>query len=101
MPKKFGFDKRRAQLSDRINAGHISRDEAMDIIESPVYKSKNDERKEYDYFISKIGLSEEEFENIMSLPITSHYSFSTNQIYGSFLEKTLTKIYRFIKKIFK
>jgi hypothetical protein len=35
LPTKFGVDKRRAHLSDRIRNGEMTRDEALTVIETP------------------------------------------------------------------
>lgn len=89
LPKKFNIDKRRAHLSSLICSLQITRDEALEIITKPVYN--NDELKEeYEYIVKKLKLSSKKFEEIMSLPIKSHFDFPT-------MEKS--KTYSFLNKL--
>ena len=66
LPKKFKIDKRKAHLSCLVmSTGEVSRQEALDILKKPTADSKMiTEDKEY--VIKKLGISEEEFEEIMS-----------------------------------
>lgn len=65
LPKKFGFDKRRAHLSNQILAGRITRAEALVEIAKSPYASKELEADDRTYAIKKLGLTEDEFEQIM------------------------------------
>lgn len=99
LPKKFGFDKRRAHLSDRINSGHISRGEALRILDNPVYASREEEKSEYAYVINKLGFSEKDFELIMQTPPKPHTIFTTKGLYGSFLDRFILLLLRWRRKI--
>jgi N-acetyl sugar amidotransferase len=60
MPKKFGYEKRRAHLSSLIMTGQLTRQEAMERISRP----ELDERfitHEFEYVAHKLGLSVDEF----------------------------------------
>jgi N-acetyl sugar amidotransferase len=92
LPKKFGIDKRRAHLADQINANHKSREEAVEILQGSVYSSLQKEKKEYDYVVKKLGLSHEEFDEIMESKIKSHYDYPTNKPYGNTWDKIFLKI---------
>lgn len=92
LPKKFGIDKRKAHLSDQINAGHISREKACEILELPVYSSPDEEKREYDYVVKKLAISKDEFDDLMSKPPKSHFDFGVNQPYGNLFDKLLLKI---------
>ena len=107
LPNKFGFDKRRAQLSDLINSKQITRKEAIIQLSKPVYLTPDDELREYEYFINKIGLSTSQFDSIMATPIKSHYDYPFNQPDGPLLDRFFVKIlmflrpfYRYIKEVF-
>ena len=91
LPKKFGFDKRRAHLSDQINSGHITRDKALEIIQTPVYKNVDEEKKEYAYVVKKIGLTPQEFETIMTAPVKSHYDYPVDQLYGNLFDRIVLR----------
>ena len=65
LPQKFGIDKRYGHLSDLINSGQISREEALQEIGKPacpVEVAKSD----IAYAIKKLGLSQAEFETILN-----------------------------------
>lgn len=66
LPKKFGFDKRRAHLSNMICAGHVTRAEALAEIARPPYADAALEQQDRAFVIKKLGLTEREFEEIMS-----------------------------------
>ena len=67
LPKKFGIDKRWAHLSDLINSGQLTREEALEEVVEPVAPEDmlEQDRK---YVIKKLGLTEDEFEAMMQLP---------------------------------
>lgn len=68
LPKKFGFDKRKAHLSSLIVSGQISRREAiLQLEQNPYDETTIEEDKEY--VAKKFGISVEEFHKIMALPI--------------------------------
>ncbi len=65
LPRKFGFDKRKCHLSSLICAGEVSRDQALAILAEPPYPVAEQERDRA-YVVKKLGLSEGEFDAIMS-----------------------------------
>lgn len=63
MPRKFGYEKRRAHFSSLILTGQMTRDEALERISKP----ELDEqflKQEFEYVASKLGLSVEELETL-------------------------------------
>lgn len=67
LPEKFGIDKRRAHLSSMINAGIITRDTALTELEQPIYPPEL-LREDKEFFLKKMGLSNQDFEVIMTRP---------------------------------
>jgi N-acetyl sugar amidotransferase len=67
LPRKFNIDKRRAHYSNLVMSGQLTREEALRLIEEPVY-SESGLQDDRAYAIKKLGLSEAEFEAIMALP---------------------------------
>ena len=59
LPAKFGIDKRRVHLSDRIRNGEITRDEAEQAMAQAAY-SPEELRTESEYVRKKLGFTEEE-----------------------------------------
>ena len=67
LPRKFGIDKRYGHLSDLINAGQLSRDDALRELEAPPYPPA-DQEQDIAYVIKKLGLTRQEFDQIMVAP---------------------------------
>jgi N-acetyl sugar amidotransferase len=72
LPKRFGFDKRLAHYSSLIVAGEMSRDEALELLETQNYP--DDLRKQdHEFMAKKLGISTSLLEEIIASP-TKHYS---------------------------
>jgi len=63
LPRKFGFDKRRAHFSSLILTGQMTRDEALDRI-SKSELSQEYLEKEFDYIADKLDLTRVELQKI-------------------------------------
>ena len=74
LPVKFGVDKRKAHFSSLILAGQMTRAEALEELKTNPYTPEQ-AREDKEYVIKKFGLTAEEFENIMKLPVKSHYDY--------------------------
>ena len=86
LPQKFGIDKRRMHLSSLIHSGQMTRKEALLEIKQEIYpRDKMLEDKKY--FLNKLELTEREFENIMKLPVKSHFDYPNNQRFWGLLKK--------------
>ena len=71
LPKKFNIDKRKAHYSCLIlSTGEISREKALEMLKNPAADLKMMEEDKA-YVIKKLGITEEEFERIMHLPVKS------------------------------
>lgn len=95
LPEKFGIDKRRAHFSTLINSGQMTREHAMEEMKKPLYEYENAKRDEKEYVIKKLGLTNEEFENIMMLPPKSYKSYPNDDLFI----KRLVFLYVFVKKL--
>jgi N-acetyl sugar amidotransferase len=78
LPSKFGVDKRRVHLSDRIRNGELSRDEALAIVSQPPY-SADELRVEGDYVRKKLGFDEAEWDAILAAPPQPHTAYATSR----------------------
>lgn len=94
LPKKFGIDKRKSHYSTLICAGELSRKEALELMKQPAYDTVKLEIDK-DYVIKKFGLTAEEFETLMKLPIKKHTNYPS---YMNYYQK-LRPIYKMIKQI--
>lgn len=66
LPRKFNIDKRRAHYSSLIHSDQISRDEALQLMNDPVYPPQKLE-EDREYVIKKLGLNGQ-FDQIMDAP---------------------------------
>ena len=93
LPRKFGIDKRRVHLSDRIRNGELTRDEALRIIARPLY-APDELRRESDYVRKKLGFNEAEWDAIMTSPPRSHRDFASDRRYAGPILLTLKSLRR-------
>lgn len=63
LPRKFGFEKRRAHFSSLILTGQMTRDEALDRISKPEL-SEEFLQKEFEYVADKLDLTKDELQKI-------------------------------------
>ena len=89
-PKKFKVDKRKSHLSSMIVSGQLTREEALKLLEEPMYDNKL--MSEYIEIIKhEMNISDEEFEALMSAPAHQH----TDYKYGKY------RVLKFFKKVAK
>lgn len=77
LPKKFNIDKRYGHLSDLINAGQLSREQALDELQKPTY-SLEDQAADRSYVLKKLGMTDSEFAEIEALPEKSFHAFKNS-----------------------
>ena len=99
LPRKFHIDKRKAHLSTLICSGQMSKAEALQELEKPLYDPAA-LASDKAYVLKKLGLTAEDFEAIMQMPVRRHEEFKTDthlrEGYMNLLKKT-EKIRRIIK----
>lgn len=61
LPKKFGYEKRRAHFSSLIMTNQYTREEAIDRLKSPELTA-SELKKEFEYVCSKLDITEEELQ---------------------------------------
>lgn len=77
LPVRFGFDKRKAHLSSLILAGQMSRDSAIVELQSLPY-DPNEIEAEKGYICKKLGITVDEFEELMRLPLRTYRDYPSN-----------------------
>lgn len=65
LPKKFGYDKRKAYLSSLILTEQMSRQEALDTLKQDPY-DESEALKDLEYIANKLDMTKEEFINLMN-----------------------------------
>lgn len=74
MPRKFGYEKRRAHFSSLIMTGQMTREQALERIAKP---ELSDEfmKNEFKYVANKLGLSVDELQQIFEQPNKSYRDY--------------------------
>lgn len=75
LPRKFGYDKRKPHLSTLVMTGQMTRDEAMARMDEIAYPSQRDLDADKQYFLKKMGWSEEKFEAYLARPEVPHDAY--------------------------
>jgi N-acetyl sugar amidotransferase len=91
LPRKFGYEKRRAHFSSLILTGQMTRDEALERISKPEL-SEDLLQKEFDYVADKLDLTREELQNIFEGKNKTFYDYKTKIWLIGLGTKVLTKI---------
>jgi N-acetyl sugar amidotransferase len=77
LPKKFGYDKRRAHLSSLILSGQMTREEALRELQQPTY-DEDLQQQDKAYVAKKLGFTPDEFEVVLTQPNRQHQEFGTD-----------------------
>jgi N-acetyl sugar amidotransferase len=95
LPKKFGYDKRRAHYSSLICSREMARTEALEELKQEPYPVEL-QKQDRDYLLKKFNLTNGEFEEIMNLPKRSYWDYPS---YGkSFYQNPLFKVANAIRR---
>ena len=78
LPKKFGFDKRKAHLSSLIVSDQETRENALEQLEHPDY-SPELERQDHEFIAKKLGVSVAEFDSIIAKPPVDHLEYPNSK----------------------
>lgn len=73
LPRRFGVDKRLAHYSSMILAGQMTREEALQALEAPMFTTI-DLEIEKDFFSRKLRIGADQVERFMTMPIRDHAS---------------------------
>lgn len=84
LPVKFGVDKRKAHYSDLIMNGEVTREQALSILNEPLYDPIELER-DREYVCKKLGFSDEEFEAYLRAAPVPHDAYPSNAAFGAHL----------------
>lgn len=78
LPRRFGYEKRRAHFSSLIMTGQMTRDQALDRISHP----EMDERflkQEFEYVSNKLGLSVNQLQQLFELPKKTYRDYKNKR----------------------
>jgi hypothetical protein len=106
LPEKFGFDKRRPHLSSQIVAGEISREKALEVLNSSTYPSASLLAIDRQMVKSKLGLTESDLEHYLKRPARPHTEFKTDKLLANVvpallhLRRWITQALRAVRNAF-
>ena len=95
LPIKFGFDKRKAHLSNLIVSNQLTKDSALQELAKELYNIKELENDK-EYVCKKLDITFEEWDKIMNLPLKRHQDYKSD--YNKLWYKTYLKIRGIFKK---
>ena len=78
LPEKFGVDKRKAHLTNLIYSGQVTKEEALAELAQPAYEP-GQLREDREFVLKKLGLSGEEWEELMARPVRRHAEFAAER----------------------
>lgn len=97
LKEKFGYDKRKAHLASLICSGQMSREDALSELSQPAI-NPSILKDDLQFFIKKMGFTEEEFTKIMKEKPVPHEHFKS---YASFEYPAFKKLLKFLVAIKK
>jgi N-acetyl sugar amidotransferase len=81
LPRRFGYDKRRAHYSSLVLSGQIDRDAALAALSVPAI-DPTELAEERAFVLRKLKLSEDEFEALMAAPARNFMDYPNNHARG-------------------
>lgn len=78
LPQKFKIDKRKMHLSALIISGEMSRQNALQVLQTDPYPSQNSLLRDKKFVLKKLGLTEDYFSDYIKMPENSHENYKTN-----------------------
>jgi hypothetical protein len=78
LPRKFGYDKRKAHIASLVVTGEMSREQALDEVAKPLY-SDNELAEDMAFVAKKLGISVEELQAFIDAP-PRHWSEFENHM---------------------
>ena len=77
LPVRFGIDKRKAHYSNLIASGQITKEEAVQLMKEPLYKTSIEEDR--NLIMERFDLNENTLHTLLTAPIRNHEDFRTEK----------------------
>ena len=91
LPKRFGFEKRRAHFSSLILTGQMTREQALDRISRPELDEQT-LKNEFEYVAHKLDLTVDQLQAMFELPITTFKDYRNKRQVINLGAKILTAL---------
>jgi len=95
LPAKFKVDKRKVHLSDLMRNGEITYAEAESELNEVIYDAV-ELKRDREFFLKKLGFSDEEFTKIMQEKPHAHDEYPTDKPYIDFIRKVGKFVYKIL-----
>ncbi len=89
LPTRFGFDVRRCQLSSLILTRQISRKDALQELEKPLYNN-DAARQDFEYVATKLRISPEQLRQYHAMPKRYYWDYRNQHQILSLVEKAVS-----------
>lgn len=91
LPRRFGYEKRRAHFSSLISTGQMTREEALERISKPEL-DEHTLRQEFEYVAHKLDLTVAELQKIFELPKKTYADYKNKKWLIDFGAQVLRKL---------
>jgi N-acetyl sugar amidotransferase len=91
LPRKFGYEKRRAHFSSLILTGQMTRNDALERISKPEL-TEDVLKKEFEYVAQKLDLSLDEFHKLFNGKNKTYHDYKNNKTYIDFGSNVMRKL---------
>lgn len=78
LPKRFGYDTRKVQLSSLILTGQMSRDDALEQLKKPPL-DETTAQQEFEYVATKLGITIEELRSYLEMPKKTYKDYRSQE----------------------
>lgn len=78
LPTRFGYDTRRVQFSSLILTGQMTREEALDQLDSPSYDPSTID-EDFEFVATKLGIGVDELRSYHQMPLKSYRDYRNQQ----------------------
>lgn len=95
LPTKFGYDKRLAHYSSLIVSGQMTKNQAKDELQKPLYDPQELE-EDKTFWTKKLGIDAEQYERVMSETPRFFSDFPTNESFKNNVKKA-ARVVRFLR----
>jgi N-acetyl sugar amidotransferase len=98
LPTKFGYDKRLAHYSSLILSGQMTRDEALEKMETTNYPEEL-RRQDHEFIAKKLGVSVAQLEEIYALPPVDYSAYPNAKASSDRLFAFTASVGRLLRKL--
>lgn len=91
LPTRFGYDTRRVQFSSLILTGQMTREEALETLETPAYDPAAID-EDFEYIATKLGISVAELRHYHEMPKKSYKDYKNQEWLFDLGAKVLKKL---------